>query len=126
MNKGMRNTIDAFEMWCLRRMQRISYTAHKTNKAVLRQSCRRRKLFKMVLEKQLSFFGHIVRKGMYEFLAMTGKICGKRSRGRQRLTMMTQLKEFTGSREIIETARDRERWSELIHEASEAWDRQGT
>ena len=128
MNQDIKNNINAFEMWCLRRMQRISYTTHKSNNDVLQQTIQERKLMKTIIERQLGFFGHAVRKNAYEFLSISGKISGSRSRGRQRRTMSVQLKEFTGLTigELTHRARERDGWRELTYEASNAWDRQGT
>ena len=129
MNKDLRRNVEAFEMWCLRRMQRISYTAHKTNAEVLMQTYQERKLFRTIIERQLSFFGHIVRKEKNEFLAISGKIIGKRGKGRQRSTLFKQLKEFTGiqdNRELLNSARNRDVWRRTTYEASNAWSRHGT
>ena len=127
-NAETQKNIEAFEMWCLRRMQRISYTAHKTNEEVLTQTYQTRKLMPLIGERQLSFFGHIIRKDKYEYLASCGKIPGKRARGRQRKTFIDQLKGLTNltTQELFESARDREEWREIIHEVSKAWTRQGT
>ena len=76
MTKTLREKVEAFEMWCLRKMQRISYTSHTTNEKVLRQTSRNRQLFKIIVERQLGFFGHIVRKGKGEFLAISGNMEG--------------------------------------------------
>ena len=128
LTKDLRKKIDAFEMWCLRRMERISYTDHKTNKEVLDLTYKKLKIFKIIIERQLSFFGHMVRKGKNEFLAVSGKIVGRRARGRQRMTLLRQIQEFTGmtTRQLTETARDRVMWRETVNEASDAWDRHGT
>lgn len=124
----LRRRINAFEMWCLRRMERIPYTDHKTNKEVLDLTYKELKIFKIIIERQLSFYGHLTRKNQNEFLAISGKINGKRARGRQRATLLKQLQEFTGmtAGQLTETARDRDMWRETVHEASNAWDRHGT
>ena len=129
MNKDLRKKVEAFEMWCLRRMQRISYSAHKTNAEVLKQTCQERKLLRTIVERQLKFFGHIVRKEKQELLAISGKIMGKRGQGRQRSTFWKQMKEFTDIRdnsELLNRARDRDGWRQTTLEASNAWDRHGT
>ena len=124
----LRRRINAFEMWCLRRMERIPYTDHKTNKEVLDLTYKELKIFRIIIERQLSFYGHLTRKNQNESLAISGKINGKRARGRQRATLLKQLQEFTGmtAGQLTETARDRDMWREIVHEASNAWDRHGT
>ena len=109
-------------------MERIPYTDHKTNKEVLDLTYKELKIFKIIIERQLSFYGHLTRKNQNEFLAISGKINGKRARGRQRATLLKQLQEFTGmtAEQLTKTARDRDMWREIVREASNAWDRHGT
>ena len=67
-----------------RRMMRISWTEHATNEEVLTRAQTERRLLKTIRKTQLEFLGHVMRKEGLENLTMTGKIEGKRSRGRQR------------------------------------------
>ena len=72
------------EMWFLRRMFRIAWSDHVTNEEVLRRARRERSLMISIRKRQLQFLGHIMRKEGLENLTLTGRIEGKRSRGRQR------------------------------------------
>ena len=104
------------EMWFLRRMQRISYTEHVTNVEVLRSANTKRKLLiSELVNRQVKFFGHVMRKEEMEILVTTGYVEGKRARGRQRetyLTYLQKMKEITPL-ELIHLTRDRRVWSEL-------------
>ena len=80
----MLNKLEATEMWFLRRMQRISYTEHVTNVEVLRRANTKRKLLNEMVNRQVKFFGHVMRKEEMENLVTTGYVEGKRARGRQK------------------------------------------
>ncbi|CAH2230531.1 jg8859 [Pararge aegeria aegeria] len=74
--------IDAFEMWCWRRMLRIPWTAHRTNASILRQLKITRRLSTTCLKRTLEYFGHIARRDgdNLEKIVVTGKVEGKRPR----------------------------------------------
>ena len=73
-------------MWFLRRILKISWTEKKSNQEVLEMANKERSMMKTIRKRQMKFMGHVYRKGGMEHLSMTGKIEGKRSRGKQRLT----------------------------------------
>ena len=80
-------------MWCFRRMNRISWKQMKMNEKVL-SSCKcQRSLLKKIRTRQLKFLSHIVRKQGLENLALTGKIAGKRNRGRHECRLCSNFKE---------------------------------
>ena len=96
-------------------MQRISYTEHVTNVEVLHRANTKRKLLSEMVNRQVKFFGHVMRKEEMENLVTTGYVEGKRARGRQRetyLTYLQKMKEKT-SIELIHLTGDRGVWSEL-------------
>ena len=111
----MLNKLEATEMWFLRRMQRISYTEHVTNVEVLRRANTKRKLLSEMVNRQVKFFGHVMRKDEMENLVTTGYVEGKRARGRQRETYLTYLQKMKEKApiELIHLTRDRGVWSEL-------------
>ena len=123
LNAELRRPINAFEMWCLRRMQRISYVTRKTNEEILQQTGQKRELLKNVMNRQLQFFGHVMRKQKLEHVVICGKIRGKRARGRQRLKLMDQLKDVLGgsTEEILRAVNDRDGWRNKCREAVEGW-----
>ena len=121
LNAELRRAINAFEMWCLRRMQRISYVTRKTNEEILQQTGQKRELLKDVMNRQLPFFGHVMRKQKLEHVVICEKIRGKRARGRQRLKFMDQLKDVLGgsTEEILRAVNDRDGWRNKCREAVE-------
>ena len=74
----------------LGRMQRISYTKHVTNVEVLRRANTKREILNEMLNRQVKFFGHVMRKEEVENLVTTGYVEGKRARGRQREAVHTK------------------------------------
>ena len=99
----------AVEMWFLRRMQRIPWTARKTNDQVLQETNESRKLIREIRRRQSNFFGHVMRRNGLENLVTTGKIEGKRTRGGQRSKYLDGLTTWHG----------RDRNTELIHDSSD-------
>ncbi|GFO25456.1 endonuclease-reverse transcriptase [Plakobranchus ocellatus] len=81
-------------MWFIRRMMRISWTKKKSNELVLKEANLERSLIKTIRQRQLQFLGHICRHKGLEHLAITGKIEGKRSRRRQRITFTENLESW--------------------------------
>ena len=117
----MRKRLESCEMWFLRRMMRIPWTDRVTNEEVLRRAGVERKLIMEIRIRQMSFVGHIIRKDGLENLALTGKIEGKRGRGRKRMNWMTSLNAWITERgagqrevELIQTARNRDLWHAMI------------
>ena len=114
----MEKRIEAFEMWCWRRMQKIAWTERKSNVEVLQSINTERELIKIIRTRQMSFLGHVMRRGELENLSLTGKIEGKRARGRQRDTFMKSLARIldgnwtTGS--LLQATTDRKRWQSMI------------
>ena len=77
----MEKKLEAMEMWCYRRMLRLSWTKKVTNEEVLKRIREGRTLMKRIRKRQLEFLGHVMRKEKLENLTVTGKIEGTRSRG---------------------------------------------
>ena len=95
--------------WFLRRMLRISWTERVSNNEVFSMAGTRRKLLNNIRGQQLSFLGHVIQKNGFENLALTGRIEGRRSRGRRRILWMSSL--MSG---ISESGIDH-RENELLH-----------
>ena len=81
----MRSKLEAAEMWFYRRMLKIPWTGHVTNEEVLKKIGTKRKLLPTIRKRQLEFLGHVMRKESVENLTLTGRIEGKKSRGRPRI-----------------------------------------
>ena len=109
--------LEATEMWFLRRLLRIPWTDKIRNEEVMERADTKRNLMSTIRERQLKFFGHIIRKRSLEHLILTGKIEGKRSRGRQRITYTESLKCATqrrSSTELFHLTGDREAWKSMV------------
>ncbi|GFO26694.1 LOW QUALITY PROTEIN: endonuclease-reverse transcriptase [Plakobranchus ocellatus] len=83
-SKQTQKKLEATEMWFLRRMLRISWTAKKTNDTVLEEAHTTRLLISKIRKRQATFFNHVMRREKLENLVTTGMLEGKRSRGKQR------------------------------------------
>merc|ERR1719244_2287 len=87
----MERRISAAELWFYRRMLKVSWTKHVSNEEILRRVGNPVRLMDVIRNRQLRFLGHVIRKDGVEKLALTGKIEGKRDRGRQRLKYLDQF-----------------------------------
>ena len=112
-SKGMRQRIDAVEMWIIRRMLKISYTKHTSNEEVLRMAGIRRQLFENIQSAQIRYFGHIARHTTLQQTILTGKINGKRGRGRPRQKWTDNIKRWSGTDNIFQRAQERAGWRDV-------------
>ena len=111
--------LEAVEMWFFRRMLRISWKEKRTNESILEETNQERTLINTIRKRQLKFLGHICRHKGLEFLSLTGKIEGTRSKGRQRITFLDSLSSFvTGSKKdniaLLRMTEDRDLWRIMI------------
>ena len=90
-SSSCRKKLEAVEMWCYRRMMRMSWVKRISNEQILEMVGMERSLVMTIRKRQLRFVGHVERKGGLEKLALEGKIKGKRQRGRKRLDFMEGL-----------------------------------
>ena len=115
-SKAMEDRLQATEMWFLRRMLRIPWTSHTTNETVLCRAGSQRMLLKKIRKLQLDFIGHCMRKEDLECLFLTGKINGRRDRGRQRTTYLQSIAAWTGvdNIELLRLAKNRMDWHSMV------------
>ena len=125
----MKKRLASCEMWFIRQMMKIKWTDRVSNEEVLRRATVNQKLLSEIRIRQMRFMGHLVRKGGLENLSLTGKIEGKRSRGRRRVLWMDSLMKWLEERgveeqgvQLVEKARNRELWNNMIAKV----DRYGT
>ena len=104
--KTTRN-IEAAELWYYRRILRIPWTAHETNQSVLERVGQEKQLLNIIRKRQISFLGHAIRKDEMENLCLSGKIPGKRARGRQRKMWLQNITNKPQVHEIWTLARRR-------------------
>ena len=117
LNQDLKNKIEAFEMWCYRRMLKIKYTDHVSNDLVLAIARDQRKLLKVCHERKMRYFGHLVRAGGMLANICLGKIEGRRARGGQRMQWSKEIFKLAGVNsvgELVALARDREEWRIMV------------
>ena len=119
LTKSDQRRINSFELWCWRRMLRITWIMKRTNESVIQEVQPKKRLLSLIQSQMLSYFGHIARRDgdCLEKVIMQGRVEGNRKPGRPRARWIDQIKSVARSRslqELYSLTKDRLRWRTIV------------